>query len=275
VKAAASERSPVKRTAWCFFFFLLTAILRAGNASAQNIPRVVHVFVALADNAHQGIVPVPAALGNGDDPDRNLYWGAAFGVKTFFNRSQKDWAQLGQPTKGFTKQIAERVVYRHWKTGTLLIADAYRGNEIRQAISDFLSAAADSERKATFNITDKTGPKTVEAKADLVVYVGHDGLMDFPLEKTFSGDSVSKRQAIVLACASKQYFGAALKPTGAEPLLWTTNLMAPEAYTLKAALDGWIAGETNEQIRQRAAGAYAQYQRISEKAALKLFATGW
>ena len=78
-----------------------------------------------------------------------------------------------------------------------------------------------------------------------------------------------------LACASQQYFGATLKPTGAEPLLWTTNLMAPEAYTLKAALDGWIAGETNEQIRKRAAAAYAQYQKISEKAALKLFATGW
>jgi hypothetical protein len=44
---------------------------------------------------------------------------------------------------------------------------------------------------------------------------------------------------------------------------------------LKAALDGWIAGESGEQIRQRAAAAYAQYQKISERAALKLFATGW
>jgi len=51
--------------------------------------------------------------------------------------------------------------------------------------------------------------------------------------------------------------------------------MAPEAYTLKAALDGWIAGETSEEIRERAAAAYAKYQKISEKAAIKLFATGW
>jgi hypothetical protein len=28
--------------------------------------------------------------------------------------------------------------------------------------------------------------------------------------------------------------------------------MAPEAYTLKSALDGWIAGEDNEHIRIRA-----------------------
>jgi hypothetical protein len=48
-------------------------------------------------------------------------------------------------------------------------------------------------------------------------------------------------------------FGSGLKTTGA-PLLWTTGLMAPEAYTLKAALDGWIAGESavaRENARQQ------------------------
>ncbi len=44
-------------------------------------PRTIHVIVALRDNASQGIVPVPAALGNGDDPARNLYWGARYGVR--------------------------------------------------------------------------------------------------------------------------------------------------------------------------------------------------
>jgi hypothetical protein len=52
--------------------------------TGQTKPRLIHVFVALADNQHQGIVHVPARLGNGDDPARNLYWGAAFGVRTFF-----------------------------------------------------------------------------------------------------------------------------------------------------------------------------------------------
>lgn len=38
-------------------------------------------------------------------------------------------------------------------------------------------------------------------------------------------------------------------------------MRAPEAYTLKGALDGWAAGESNEQIRERAADAYDQYQK--------------
>src|SRR6266481_7490415 len=45
------------------------------------------------------------------------------------------------------------------------------------------------------------------------------------------------------------------------------------AYTLKAALDGWIAREDDEAIRRRAAQAYDKYQKCGARAALKLFVT--
>ena len=115
----------------------------------------------------------------------------------------------------------------------------------------------------------------ISLRPDLVVYVGHDGLMDFTLEKNFQGEAAGVREAIVLACASKSYFGPTLRATRARPILWTTGLMAPEAYTLKDALDGWMARETTEQIRERAARAYAKYQKISSNAALRLFSSGW
>ena len=113
------------------------------------------------------------------------------------------------------------------------------------------------------------------SKPTLVVYVGHDGLMDFTLAKSFQGTGVGKREAIVLACASKSYFASGLRPTGAQPLLWTTGLMAPEAYTLKAALDGGTAEESAQEIRGRAAAAYAKYQKCGTAAAQRLFASGW
>ena len=91
----------------------------------------------------------------------------------------------------------------------------------------------------------------------------------------FAGDRSGKRQAIILACASKNYFGAGLRATGAEPVLWTTSLMAPEAYTLKTALDAWMAGGSGDEIRKQATQAYARYQKSSEGAAFHLFATGW
>jgi hypothetical protein len=51
--------------------------------------------------------------------------------------------------------------------------------------------------------------------------------------------------------------------------------MAPEAYTLKAALDGWLLNENGETIRDRAARAYDKYQHCGIRSAQRLFATGW
>jgi hypothetical protein len=99
--------------------------------------------------------------------------------------------------------------------------------------------------------------------------------MDFPLSIEFPNPSSTKRSAIVLACASKSFFKDLLHKTGAQPLLWTAGLMAPETYTLKAALDGWMLEESNEQIRQRAAEAYSKYQKYRLSAAQRLFSNSW
>ena len=256
---------------------LLLAALTAGSprSFSQQAPRVIHVFVALADNQHQGIVPVPAALGNGDDPARNLYWGAAFGVRTFFRKSA-DWKEileLQEPYRG----ILQRSVFQHRSENVVLVADAYRGSEIKSAISDFVRSSAGVNVHASEPRTCTMGGVVwcPPDDADLTVHVGHDGLMDFSLAPDFSGGLQGKRQAIVLACASKSYFRELLRSSGAEPLLWTTGLMAPEAYTLEAVLRGWISREDKEQVRHRAAAAYAHYQRCSEAAALRLFSAGW
>ncbi len=79
----------------------------------------------------------------------------------------------------------------------------------------------------------------------------------------------------MLACISKRFFEEGMRASGAYPLVWTTGLMAPEAYTLKSALDGWIAGETNDQIRDRASDAYDKYQHCGTRAAHRLLVTGW
>ncbi len=157
-----------------------------------------------------------------------------------------------------------------------LIADAYRGSEIKQAILDFLDSAA-GDGADTITITTVTGPLhlPVRGGANLVAYIGHDGLMDFKLSRFPRLKDDHHRDAILLACASKQYFAEALRSSGASPLLWTTGLMAPEAYTLKSALDGWISGESAERVRDRSADAYDKYQKCGSRAAHRLLVSGW
>jgi len=274
---------------WILYFSVLTAALSsctsanpatttattnvakvpAEKAAINSVP-VIHVFVALADNVNQGIVPVSASLGNGDNAKTNLYWGAAFGIKTFFSRN-RDWelvAAKRDPSAG----VLERCVFKHRRGSFFLVADAYRGKEISQTTVDFLEAAAGKpgEQLKVGDVQFHTG-----GSADVLVYIGHNGLMDFKLSSHPQRRDDRERRAIILACASKPYFSSALQDSGATPLLWTTNLMAPEAYVLSAAIDGWMKKESDEQVRLRAAEAYHKYQKCGLKAARGLFATGW
>ncbi len=240
-------------------------------AAKQHSGKVIHVLVALCDNASQGIVPVPARLGNGDDLKNNLYWGAAFGVKAFFSNRTSDWKLLSSTLNpnGF---ILERSVFKHKSKAVYLIADAYRGKEIKQCITDFFDYAAGNQRQSLIEQDTAIG---VGGNGDLLAYVGHDGLMDFNLDALPNKPDDKRRDCLMLCCISKRFFAAPLRASGAHPLLWTTGLMAPESYILRAALDGWLAGESGEQIRWRAAAAYNEYQRCGISAARNLFATGW
>jgi hypothetical protein len=140
-----------------------------GVVTAQTKPCVVHVFVALANNQHQGIVPVPAFLGNGDDPAHNLYWGAAFGVRTFFKHAP-EWKEILY-LKHPNSFVLERSVFQSRNDEVVLVADAYRGSEIKQALTDFLRAAAGVPAKeATAGGAVAGVALQVPATAELVVY---------------------------------------------------------------------------------------------------------
>ena len=115
----------------------------------------------------------------------------------------------------------------------------------------------------------------IAGNAKLVSYIGHNGLMDFRLDEQFKNIDSASRDAIILACISKKYFAPLVAQAGAKPLVWTTGLMCPEAYTLHDALSSYINNEPIANIRTSAAKAYARYQKCSEKAARNLLVSGW
>ncbi|MFZ1683267.1 MAG: hypothetical protein WAU88_03960 [Candidatus Zixiibacteriota bacterium] len=255
---------------------ILGAALAASVAGkVPDSCRVIHAFVALADNDHQGIIPVPKRLGDGTDPQNNLYWGAAYGVKTYFRRSP-DWTLLTTTVGVRPDTVLERCVFKHKRLGLYLVADAYKGERIQQAVEDFLRLAAGRQLGDTVSVRETGGTTSLSvSNAELAVYVGHEGLMDFALPmQGLSGDSTG-RQTIILACMSRQYFVKHLRGLKAEPVLWTTGLMAPEAYTLHAAIDAWGGGKGTDVIRTEAAAAYDKFQHCGITAAKRLLVTGY
>ncbi|MCP9752711.1 hypothetical protein EGI32_17290 [Ferruginibacter sp. HRS2-29] len=231
--------------------------------------KTIHVFVALCDNKYQGIVPVPAKIGNGQDLDNNLYWGCGYGVRSYFKKSPQ-WKLIKKISIDSIRM--ERLLFKNTNSNYYLVADAWNGKYIKDCTIAFLQSCA-GQVKDTLMVNNLA--IGLNGNASLLAYVGHDGLMDFRLADEFNNTDGKKRDAIMLACYSKKYFGPLLAATKAGPLLWSSGLMAPEAYILHDALESYIKKEAAENVRSSAAKAYSKYQKCSEKAARNLLVTGY
>jgi hypothetical protein len=228
----------------------------AKESSSQT--KRVHIVVVLADNTHQGIVPIAETLGDGFSPQTNLYWGALYGVKSYFNR-QAGTRQLKQILPKAPAGVLDQVLFEidSPKGPVIVLAEAWQGDQMNQALHRYYTLLADPNA------------------AELIVFVGHNGLMDhFVLpssEAEKSNISANKKDTMVLACKSKSYFSMPLSELGPNQVLMTKGLMAPEAYSLHAAIIAWAENQPANEIRLAAANAYAAYQNIPKKNARWLF----
>jgi len=232
--------------------------------------KTIHVFVALCDNANQGIVPVPTSIGNGQDPKSNLYWGAMYGVKTFFKRNVKEWKLI----KSLGKQnevVLDRLLYKHVNKDVYLLCDAYNGAKMENCLNDFLNGL---DGGFEVSVTVESEVISFGGESDLLAFVGHNGLMDVQVNYTGKNNGVDK-DAIMLCCYSKSYFNSYLEQIGSKPFVWTTHLMAPEAYVLHASITAWLNNESPSATRERVAQAYNKYQKCGMRGARGLFRRGW
>jgi hypothetical protein len=237
-------------------FSIIFALCTSSITWATQPVAQLRVIVALVDNASQGIVPVSAKIGNGDDPFNNLYWGAGFGVKTFLSRAD-GWKKLGCE-KNISNVILESCKFAY---ADLLVvtAEAWRGKHIDQAMLAFMQAAA---------------TPSAAGVREMVMFVGHDGLMDAvhsKLPQSFAKHSSHAKQAAVLACQSDSFFRDHLEAAGAQPSVTTFSLMAPEGYVVEGIARSFAIGGDAAAQRRAAGLSYAKYQRISPRAGLGVF----
>lgn len=245
-------------------------LLTVGKLSGQGqSPKVIHIMVALCDNAYQGIVRVPAKIGNGQDPHNNLYWGCGYGVRTYFRRSA-EWTEVKQQQK--TGPVLERCVFKHKNGDWYIVADAYDGMYIRTCTRDLLSSCAGAKKG---KITVDGIELPVYGNAAMIAYIGHNGLMDFSLTDNYISRDGVQRDVVILGCRSREYFSKYLTSAKSNPVLWTTGNMAPEAYTLHDAISVYIKAGTPEEMREAAAGAYNKYQKCGLNGAKRLLVHGF
>lgn len=235
--------------------------------------KVIHVYVALCDNQSQGIAPVPERIGDGGDPANNLYWGCSDGSRPVFSKSRL-WKRLSVTKADGQPKILERLVFQHRKTGAILVVDAWQGREIEPCVREFCQSLAGQHYESfALRPGGKEARVNLGGGADFLAFIGHNGLMDFHVPEV--RPNLHRRQkvdAAVLCCRSEAFFSARLRAAGVTPAVLTASNMYPGAFILHDVLEGWFAGESQGQMRLRAAKAYAKNQNISTKSAMHVFA---
>lgn len=247
---------------------------------------VIHMFLCLCDEENQSIDCGPSFVGRGDDAARNLYWGLApNGFKTFFINNVK-W-QLIYQRKKINKKIIERLIFKRPGKNIYLVADAYYGDKIYNAVEDFILAAG-KNNKSNVKIKYANG-RIFElpsgGNSDFVIYAGHNGLFHYDnLLKVLNKRNVilkTKRfkksiSAAVIACHSKYLFLPVLRKIDAYPFLLTKLTVAPEGYIIDSVINSWIKRQSKTEILNNAVNIYKRYHYLMPLDEVKkIFYVGW
>jgi hypothetical protein len=228
----------------------MSALLLAASLLAAS-PLVVEVFVPLCDGAvlqcGRGSLGDPASLKG------NLYWGARYGAGHFLPLLP---GYRVVETKEGRGPVLQDLTLRRQVEGQQtveVLLHAYQGAAMPEALRDFLVAAAGN------------------TAADLVVWAGHDGLMDLAAPAVTRGPR--GKPVVALACLSARFMAPAIREVGGVPLVMTRSLMAPEAYLLDALVSSVAVHgvEAPREHRQALVASYAAYQKIGMRAAGSVF----
>lgn len=235
-------------------------------------PLVVHVFVPLCDNEHQGIVPTSPKLGNGLDLKNNLYWGVRHGMKTIFKLNKK-W-KLMQSYNPNDTNVLERVIFKrqYGKATVNLVMDAYRGDKMKETLEDYFNSLAENKME-TIVVEKEEIP--IYGNADLIAFNGHNGLMDTEISYSITKPDIRQKDAISISCSSIYYFENHLKKMNAYPIVTTQHNLYPGGFIMEGIIDKWANFAEDELIRQEAGNAYHRVKKCGVKGARNIFYTGW
>ena len=271
VGAAAATEAPARAQSAADASAWLTALHRDVAADLEaGRPLVVQVHVPLCDN--DIIRCGNERLGDGDDPDRNLYWATSGGFRGWFGRRGSGWRLVHTARRPAEDVLELRVWRRRFQPrGALraaglrraftvyVVAHAWRGEAIGRAMAAY---AGDLFGRTPRRIALEGG-EVIEAggAARLVAFVGHNGWMDvdrfdWPRQDARAG----RKGTIAIACITEDYLVPAVPAARRVPLLFTRSLMFAGAHSFEGAVSAFAAGGGLAAIREGAARNHAAGQ---------------
>ncbi|MEO7094237.1 MAG: hypothetical protein ABI175_13360 [Polyangiales bacterium] len=235
-------------------------------------PLVVEVHVPLCEGTI--IACGNKKLGDGDNPETNLYWSTTPGFGEWFARRGSGWKRMLKQKAGETGDVDVLAVHVYRRLITTpatwrkkgapdklevdLVIHGWRGTAIDRALAAY-SEDISGAKGRTVTLTDGT---TLEAggAAQIVAWVGHNRLMDLESFQWPTPGTMTKG-AIAIACHTAAYMEEEVPAATRVPLLMTRDFLFANAAPLEATVLSFANGGTYAAIRLAAATAYAGVQK--------------
>ena len=237
-------------------------------------PIVISSYVALWDKSfciYDSPKKCNFRWADGGNPKNNLYWGGGFGVKVGFRKlgwklaQQKEgemavFSKKFYPSRFWRKQGIKKPFYIYaafWAYKTDYETDS--SHDILLAYKAFAGSLFTNKNQP---ITLRNG-KTINAggQSHIVGYVGHmvhGGIWQL---KNVKKTSTMAKGAYMTACLTAQVFSPYVLDKNIYGLLFTTKLMAPEAYNQNALFRAIARGANGKGIIMDVARAYDKYHK--------------
>jgi hypothetical protein len=259
--------SPAAAAPWSESFPRVRADVRGGK------PFVALVVVPLCSNAQ--IDCGSGVAGRPGDLRTNLYWGAVFGARRFFDRPRSGWERVAE-AKG--DGALERVVYRRLVPASawgaqgssieqLVVLEAIHGDRIDDAVARLGHVAGEGAR-----VRFRDGDRERDEAVHVVGYAGHNRIFDGTPMPPPPADTARAIPSFVLACYSEAYFAEPLRAAGSLPLVTTRAYMAPEGYAVEATVRALGDDLPAAGVRDAVVRAYAKWQGLPWRVASPMFA---
>jgi hypothetical protein len=234
-------------------------------------PLVVQIHAPLCDKS---IIPCGNdKLGNGDNPDTNLYWATSPGFGKWFARKGGGWKRVLAQKAGETgdDDVLALHVYKRtltapsaWvKRGAPKTYDAFavvfgwRGTAIDRALDAYAREVSGLDER-TLELADGT-KLTAGGAAQIVAYSGHNRLMDVDTY-AWPAPGAAAQGAIAVACKTADYMEDEVPAPTRVPLLMTRDFLFANAAPVEAVVLAFAKGGSYATIRKEAAAAYAKVQ---------------
>jgi len=245
----------------------------------------VTVHVALCDSRKSKVSD--PNLGLVDNPFKNIYWGAMYGLERFFG-DQKEWSLVyaDRRRSRSVRLPLRRVVFSR----RVVPGEEWRQRGVTEpfviamlGIAWSGRAAGDAMRATLMDALALQPPRDIRvggtmlrfgSKSKLVGYVGYNVLRDDETILPKPAEAMpppDPRGVFFISPSSEPSVGATLRRLGLHPLLLTTDQVTPEAYVLYGLTEALISGRIETGFSDLAARQYARYKKMDLQAARQLF----